>query len=302
MDAMPDKLLAEVRQAILDDTDRQLLSLIHELKISQYRGDAAPSAIETATRLGWISGDAAAPVLTRAGEIAGDPIREYMFWVERGRTVHMADRLERFAARSFAGQKVLEIGSGFGCNLFSIAEYAEEAVGIDLEPQYAQFTPIFAELEGIEPPRIAVGPAEKLPFPDAYFDQVLILGSLQYMNITAAIAEAARVLRPGGIFVTVQGTFGQYLWDTLFDWSNGKTLKGLKTDLVTLAETLSYEYLGRRLRTQWDHSTARPVYPSTRYMRRQLEACGLSYDTKMTTAVDLETMFQGVRTGGPTGA
>ncbi len=295
MEALSEEVLSQVCRAIQNDVDRELLRLIHELKIEQYNENASAGTLEIAADLGWIKFEDGTTVLTRAGEIAGDPIREYIFWIERGRTVHMADSLECFAAEAFDGQKVLEIGSGFGCNLFSIAEYADEAVGVDLEPQYAQFTPVFAELEGTTPPKIHVGPAEKLPFTDGYFDQVLILGSLQYMDISVALSEAARVLRPGGVFITVQGSFGQYLLGSFLNWSHRKRLRTLKTDLITLMETLTYEFLGRRFQSRWEHSTAKPIYPTRRFMRKSMQKCGMVYDRDNSVAFDMETKFQAVR-------
>ena len=45
-------------------------------------------------------------------------------------------------------------------------------------------------------------PAESLPFPDASFDAVCTADSLEHVdNLASVLDEAARVLRPGGIFV-----------------------------------------------------------------------------------------------------
>ena len=42
------------------------------------------------------------------------------------------------------------------------------------------------------------GRIEELPFPDASFDLVTATGVLEYADVDAALAELARVLRPGG--------------------------------------------------------------------------------------------------------
>jgi ubiquinone/menaquinone biosynthesis C-methylase UbiE len=47
-----------------------------------------------------------------------------------------------------------------------------------------------------------VGRVESLPFADASFDAVLALGLLEYTRVSAALAEIARVVRPGGLVVT----------------------------------------------------------------------------------------------------
>ena len=46
--------------------------------------------------------------------------------------------------------------------------------------------------------RIVTGRAEELPFADAVFDAVVAVGVLQYTELPRALAELARVLRPGG--------------------------------------------------------------------------------------------------------
>lgn len=44
-----------------------------------------------------------------------------------------------------------------------------------------------------------VGRVEAMPFPDAGFDVVLALGVLEYAESAAALAEMARIVRPGGV-------------------------------------------------------------------------------------------------------
>jgi ubiquinone/menaquinone biosynthesis C-methylase UbiE len=64
--------------------------------------------------------------------------------------------------------------------------------------------------------RLVVGRIEALPFPDASFDVVLAMGSLEYVaSLDGAIGELARVTRPGGIaVVTMQNRWSPYrLWE-----------------------------------------------------------------------------------------
>ena len=49
--------------------------------------------------------------------------------------------------------------------------------------------------------RLLVGTIEDLPFPDASFDAVVATGVLEYSQVPRAVAELARVLRPGGLAV-----------------------------------------------------------------------------------------------------
>jgi ubiquinone/menaquinone biosynthesis C-methylase UbiE len=64
--------------------------------------------------------------------------------------------------------------------------------------------------------RLRVGRMEEMPYPTASFDVVLTMGSLEYVAmIEEALAELARVTRPGGLaIVTMQNRWSPYrLWD-----------------------------------------------------------------------------------------
>lgn len=47
--------------------------------------------------------------------------------------------------------------------------------------------------------RALVGRIEAMPLPDACFDVVLAMGVLEYIDVSAALAEITRVTRPGGL-------------------------------------------------------------------------------------------------------
>lgn len=56
-----------------------------------------------------------------------------------------------------------------------------------------------------------VGRAEALPFRDASFDVVLAMGVLEYTDLTAALEQIARVIRPGGlVLVTMLNPMSPY--------------------------------------------------------------------------------------------
>jgi SAM-dependent methyltransferase len=96
---------------------------------------------------------------------------------------------------------VLEVGCGDGRLLAQVdRRRARSLIGIDLSPRMARR----ARERGFE---VAVGQAERLPLPDGAFDAVLSgFYSLRYVQLDRAVAEIARVLRPGGRFgLTLQG-------------------------------------------------------------------------------------------------
>jgi ubiquinone/menaquinone biosynthesis C-methylase UbiE len=100
-----------------------------------------------------------------------------------------------------AGQRVLEIGCGTG-NLSIRVKRAQpgvELVGSDPDP--LALGRARRKARGLTGVRFDQGYAQQLPYPDASFDRVLsslMLHHLDRDSKTAAAAEVARVLRPGG--------------------------------------------------------------------------------------------------------
>jgi SAM-dependent methyltransferase len=95
---------------------------------------------------------------------------------------------------------VLEIGVGMGADHVEWAKHAPRSLaGIDLTPRAVEHTLRRLSLYGFAS-NVRVGDAEALPFADGSFDLVFSYGVLHHSPDTPrAIAEAARVLRPGGM-------------------------------------------------------------------------------------------------------
>jgi ubiquinone/menaquinone biosynthesis C-methylase UbiE len=107
----------------------------------------------------------------------------------------------RSRALAPARGEVLEIGAGTGLNL---AGYPRDGITrlVCTEPSHAMARQITAKA-GQAPmaPEVVEAPAARLPFPDDSFDTVV--GTLVFCEVPdqgAALAEIARVLRPGGSF------------------------------------------------------------------------------------------------------
>ena len=104
------------------------------------------------------------------------------------------ENLLRVAERVGMG-RMLDIGCGTGFVISLLAETFEEIHGIDPTP---------AMLARVDVSRGNVtlhdGVAEELPFPDASFDLVTAYSVFHHLaDHRPALAEAARVLRPGGV-------------------------------------------------------------------------------------------------------
>lgn len=100
-----------------------------------------------------------------------------------------------------ADRDVLEVGSGAGqCSRWVRAQ-GGRAYGLDLSLRQLQHSWRIDETTGIAVPSV-LGTATALPFPAGSFDVVFSsFGALQFVSeIDVAVAEVARVLRPGGRF------------------------------------------------------------------------------------------------------
>ena len=96
---------------------------------------------------------------------------------------------------------VLEVGSGAGQCSRWVRRHGGRSVGLDLSMRQLQHSLRIDDESGIRVPSV-LGTATQLPFGDATFDVVFCsFGALQFVaDIGTAVAEVARVLRPGGRF------------------------------------------------------------------------------------------------------
>ena len=161
-------------------------------------------------------------------------------------------RLAWFDARiDWQGKAVLDLGCAGGFMAEALAQRGAEVTGID--PAEAAITAARAHARkgGL---RIGydVGMGEALPYGDAAFDAVVCVDVLEHVaDLTMVLAQVARVLRPGGLF--------------LFDTINRNPLARLAT--ITLAEDLL------RLLPRGTHDPAMFIKP--RELQRALQGAGL---------------------------
>ena len=113
--------------------------------------------------------------------------------------------------------RVLDIGTGGGERFLTLAPFFGSGVGTDLDPEMVRVARENTPAALAARVSFATMPAEALAFPDASFDVVL------NRHAPAVAAEVARVLRPGGYFVTQQvgGRNTQNLFEAFAWGSNG---------------------------------------------------------------------------------
>ena len=114
--------------------------------------------------------------------------------------------------------RVLDCGCGMGFYLMVMGNlWNLDLVGLDADPERLRW----AEEHGI-PGELVLGDAQRLPFPDASFDAVLMTEVLEHLpDDDAALREVLRVLRPGGV-VAISVPHARYpiAWDPInFVWT-----------------------------------------------------------------------------------
>ncbi len=101
-------------------------------------------------------------------------------------------------------QDLLDIGTGTGRMIEILGPRVVHALGIDQSREMLAVARVNLERAGLGNSIVRLGDMYQLPLADASFDAVVIHQVLHYADRpAAAIAEAARVLRPNGILVVV---------------------------------------------------------------------------------------------------
>ncbi len=96
----------------------------------------------------------------------------------------------------------LDIGTGTGHTAFAIAPHVRSVVGVDVTPEMLAKASDLMVQKGLTNVRFAVADAGRLPFAGGAFDLVTCRRAAHHFrDITRALAEMRRVLRPGGRLV-----------------------------------------------------------------------------------------------------
>ena len=123
----------------------------------------------------------------------------------------IARRMAVFAALAVeSGQAVLDLGCGGGHLVRELALAVGDggrAVGLDMSAE--QLSAARALCDGLPAAELIEGDATDMLFEDATFDGLASIQALEYVpDVDGALAEARRVLKPGG-----KAAFVSVLWD-----------------------------------------------------------------------------------------
>ena len=126
--------------------------------------------------------------------------------------------------------------------------------------------------------------AEKLPFPDNYFDRVSVAFGLRNMtHKDAALAEMTRVLRPGGKLLVLE--FSK-VWDPLkkpYDVYSFQVLPWMGQRIAGDAE--SYRYLAESIR----------MHPDQETLKKMMEDAGLSRVDYFNLSAGVAALHTGIK-------
>jgi SAM-dependent methyltransferase len=93
------------------------------------------------------------------------------------------------------GKRILDVGCGLGTYVKKMRDFSQEVYGVDVDSEKV------AEASRTLP-NIQLAPAEKLPFPDGFFDVVLLHEVIEHVeDDRQAIREAHRVIKREGRMV-----------------------------------------------------------------------------------------------------
>jgi SAM-dependent methyltransferase len=120
-------------------------------------------------------------------------MEENHFWF-RGRRMLVESWLPTYGSEHV--RKVVDIGCGTGYNLATLIAKGYQGVGIDLSSHGLRIA-----RSRLPAGTLVQGDGEELPFRSSTFDAVIALDVLEHVDDGRALAEAFRVLRPGGLVV-----------------------------------------------------------------------------------------------------
>lgn len=168
-------------------------------------------------------------------------------------------------------ERVLDIGCGPGQELLPFLERSNAfCVGVDVAEALGDVTAqVF-----IDQPKAAFVRTfgETLPFGDESFDVILCRVAIPYMNNRKAIAEAARVLRPGGVYL-LKTHAPSFFFGMIRERVSTMNPKMLAYPVICLAASLWHSLTGRQLEKGFWRG--KEIYQTRTFLEREFMRAGL---------------------------
>lgn len=186
------------------------------------------------------------------------------------------------------GMKVLDIAGGTGDLAKAFAKRAGPSGEVWLTDINASMLRVGRDRltdRGVLLPT-TVCDAEKLPFPDAYFDRVSVAFGLRNMtHKDRALAEMRRVLKPGGKLLVLEFSQVARPLAPVYDWYSFNVLPWLGKKVA--GDEASYRYLAESIRMHPDQAT----------LATMLEHAGLSRVQYFNLSAGMVALHEGINLG-----
>ncbi len=185
------------------------------------------------------------------------------------------------------GQKVLDIAGGTGDLAMAFAKLAGnrgQVVHTDInEAMLSEGRRRLAD-QGVILPTI-ICDAERLPFPDAYFDVVTVAFGLRNMtHKDVAISEMHRVLRPGGKLLVLEFSRVAPPLTKAYDWYSFNVLP--RIGQMVAGDSRSYRYLAESIR----------MHPGQEELKGMLRKGGFGHVDYHNLSAGIAALHVGIRT------
>jgi ubiquinone/menaquinone biosynthesis C-methylase UbiE len=160
-------------------------------------------------------------------------------------------------------RRVLDVGSGSGNFLIVAAQHFSQVIGIDIGMRHLQMGRRRFIDRGVPVPALACCCAECLPFPDGYFDLIVMSSTLEFVrDQEKVLAECVRTLAPGGaLYIQTVNRYSiardpyAYLWGVGFlprTWQAGY-VRWRRQAIYSHIKTISLRELKRLTADQFRH-------------------------------------------------
>ena len=204
-------------------------------------------------------------------------LEERLWWYEGMRAVTAS----LLSGNLRANQRALDIGCGTGYSMVWMRErFAfREVVGVDISEKATEF----CKSRGLD--TVAIASADKLPFHAGEFDLVTCFDVIYQLNderASAAVGEASRVLRPGGLLMIREPAYqwlrgahdvavGTHRRYTLTDLRRLLLARGFRIKRATYANSLLIWLAApHRLLSKWRRGTESDVRPVPAWLNATL--------------------------------
>jgi ubiquinone/menaquinone biosynthesis C-methylase UbiE len=113
----------------------------------------------------------------------------------------IVQRVQQRLSLAWPVPRAIDVACGTGLSTVALKPLVREIVGTDVSEEMIRLAPVDPQT------RYVVAPAEDLPFPDAHFDLLTLCAAFHWLDATAFLREARRVLRVGGHMVIYDNAF-----------------------------------------------------------------------------------------------